>query len=68
MYLYRMEVELRDRSVQLVVMAETDEQAFDSLEELIGRFYVKTPDVQSAAIIEKKRAVKGSGYVLDPGV
>lgn len=65
MYLYKMEVELRDRTIHLVLLAERDEEAFDQIEELLARFYVKVPEVVEAAIIEKKRATKGAGYVMD---
>lgn len=66
MFIYKMEVTLRTQSVHLVVMAENDAQAFDYLEDLLVRHYVKAPEVTEASIIEKKRAVKGSGYVIEP--
>ncbi|WP_284640933.1 DUF3906 family protein [Paenibacillus silviterrae] len=65
MYMYKMEVELRTHSIHVIVMAENDAQAFEYLEELLVRHYVKSPEVTEASIIEKKRAVKGSGYVIE---
>jgi hypothetical protein len=65
MYIYKMEVELRERSVHVIVMAEDDAQAFEYLEDMLVRHFVKNPEVVEASIIEKKRAVKGSGYVLE---
>ncbi|MED4602486.1 DUF3906 family protein [Paenibacillus validus] len=51
MYLYNMEIELQDRQIRLVVLAERDEEAFDQIEGLLARFYVKTPEVLEAAIV-----------------
>jgi hypothetical protein len=65
MYMYKLEVELKERKVYIIVMAENDEQAFEFLEEQLVRHFVHNPDVVEASIVEKKRAVKGSGYVLD---
>jgi hypothetical protein len=65
MYMYKLEVELKERKVYVIVMAENDEQAFEFLEEQLVRYFVHNPDVVEASIVEKKRAVKGSGYVLD---
>ncbi|MBP1154755.1 MULTISPECIES: DUF3906 family protein [unclassified Paenibacillus] len=65
MFIYKMEVELKEQPIHLVVMAENDEQAFDGLEELLVRHFVRTPEVLEASIIEKKRAVKGAGYVIE---
>ncbi|MCZ8512070.1 DUF3906 family protein [Paenibacillus filicis] len=65
MYIYKMEVELKDQEVHLIVIAENDEQAFDFLEEQLVKHFVNNPEVISASIIEKKRAVKGAGYVIE---
>lgn len=65
MYIYKMEVELKDQQVYLIVMAESDEQAFDYLEEQLVRHFVNNPEVVQASVIEKKRAVKGAGYVIE---
>ncbi|TVY08242.1 DUF3906 family protein [Paenibacillus cremeus] len=66
MYMYKMEVELeKEGLVHLIIMAETDEQAFDYLEEHLVRHFIHNPEVREASIIEKKRAVKGSGYVIE---
>jgi hypothetical protein len=65
MYMYKLEVELKEQKVYVIVMAEHDEQAFEYLEEQLVRHFVHNPEVTEASIIEKKRAVKGSGYVLD---
>ncbi|OXM84139.1 DUF3906 family protein [Paenibacillus rigui] len=68
MYMYKLEVELKEQTAHVIVMAENDEQAFDYLEEHLVRHFVYNPEVVEASIIEKKRAVKGSGYVIAPEV
>lgn len=65
MYIYKMEVKLKEQPIHIVLMAENDEQAFDGLEELLARHFVRSPEVLEASIIEKKRAVKGAGYVIE---
>jgi hypothetical protein len=65
MYIYKLEVELKDKQIHLVVTAETDEQAFGYLEEVLTRHYVSKPEVLEASIVEKKRAVKGASYVME---
>lgn len=65
MYLYKLEVELKDQMVYMAVLAETDAQAFDYLDEYLVRHFISNPEVVEASIIEKKRAVKGAGYVIE---
>ncbi|MCS7460164.1 DUF3906 family protein [Paenibacillus doosanensis] len=65
MYLYKLEVELKDQKVYVTLLAENDAQAFDYLEEQLVRHFIRNPEVVEASIIEKKRAVKGSGYVIE---
>ncbi|WP_282936731.1 DUF3906 family protein [Paenibacillus sp. RC67] len=65
MYLYKLEVELKDQKVYITVLAENDVQAFDYLEEQLVRQFVSNPEVVEASIIEKKRAVKGAGYTIE---
>lgn len=65
MYLYKLEIELADRSVFLVLVADSDETAFDYMEDHLARTYTVVPDVKQAAIVEKKRVTKGAGYLVD---
>lgn len=67
MYMYKLEVSLKEQQTYVVLMAENDEQAFDYLEELLARHFVKSPEVLEASIVEKKRVAKGSGYVIECG-
>ncbi|MFH5185489.1 DUF3906 family protein [Paenibacillus sp. TAB 01] len=68
MYMYKLEVELRSRTIHVILMAEQDAQAFDYLEEHLVRHFTPTPEVIGASILDKKRAVKGAGYVIAPKV
>ncbi|MGF7031385.1 hypothetical protein J2T17_002296 [Paenibacillus mucilaginosus] len=68
MFMYKIEVELHEETVFVVLMAEDDAQAFDALEETLVRHYAPSPDVVDASILEKKRAVKGSAYVIEPRI
>ncbi|WP_341538180.1 DUF3906 family protein [Paenibacillus xerothermodurans] len=64
--MYKLEVELKEeQKVHVIVLAEDDAQAFDFLEEQMVRHFIHTPEVAEATIIEKKRAVKGAGYVVE---
>ncbi|KPV59500.1 hypothetical protein QJ48_10475 [Paenibacillus sp. A3] len=65
MYIYKLEVELQEQPIRVVVMAENDEQTFALLDELLARHFVRSPEVLGATIVEKKRAVKGAGYVIE---
>ncbi|UUZ79995.1 DUF3906 family protein [Paenibacillus sp. P26] len=65
MYIYKLEIELTDQLAHLIVLAENDEQAFDYVEDQLVRHFVHNPEVKQASIIEKKRAVKGAGYIIE---
>ncbi|MFD2613254.1 DUF3906 family protein [Paenibacillus gansuensis] len=65
MYLYKLEVELPDQMIYLIVVAENDEKAFDYIEPVSAKYYIATPEMKSVAIVEKKRIEKGSGYVIE---
>jgi hypothetical protein len=65
MYMYKLEIETSDGVVYLIVIAETDEKAFDYVEGLLVRHFTVSPEVKSETIIEKKRVSAGSGYVIE---
>lgn len=68
MFVYKVEVSLSDGNVSVIVLAETDEAAFGYVESHLVRHFVRMPEVREIAIVEKKRAEKGSGYVIETGV
>jgi hypothetical protein len=65
MFMYKLEIELQEQTVYLVVIAESDEKAFEYVEAQLTRHFIASPKVKSAAIVEKKRVEKGSGYVIE---
>lgn len=67
MFMYKLEIKLEERNACLVVLAETDEAAFSSVEGHLVRHYIKLPEVLETVIVEKKRVEKGSGYVIETG-
>jgi hypothetical protein len=64
MFLYKIEIELEQGSGQLIVLAETDEKAFETVDSQLERHYLKMPVLKSAAIVEKKRTSPGAGYYV----
>ena len=65
MFMYRLEVELSDQKIAMVVIADSDEKAFDYVEASLDRHFIKKPTVIEAAILEKKRLEKGSAYIIE---
>jgi len=61
MYLYKLEIQLETHTDVLIVLAENDGKAFDSVESHLARHYIATPKV----IVERKRADKGTGYLVE---
>ena len=64
MFLYKIEIELKDQTAYLILLAPTDEEAFDHVDSHVARHFIKSPEIISAAIVEKKRTEAGSGYVI----
>lgn len=65
MFLYRIEVEMTDKTGYLIILAKDDEEAFDYVESMIVRHYVHRPTIQSSTIVEKKRVAAGAGYFIE---
>lgn len=65
MFMYKLELTLEDREVVMIVIAENDQKAFDSVEASLARHYIKLPVLNEAVIIEKKRVEKGSAFIID---
>ncbi|MDP5274532.1 DUF3906 family protein [Chengkuizengella axinellae] len=68
MFLYKLEIQLKDQIIYLVVIAESDEKAFDYAESSVAVHFVKMPEVLESCIVEKKRLTKGSGYVIETNI
>jgi hypothetical protein len=65
-FLYKIEIRHEDGdSSTVVVIAESDEKAFSSAENQLDRHFIKPKKAIEIAMIEKKRAEKGSGFVIE---
>lgn len=67
MFLYKIEIELKEQLVYLLVIAESDEKAFSYVEGHLARHFIANPEVKETSIVEKKRVEKGSGYIIETG-
>ena len=65
MYLYKLEFELEQNKVHLVVAAENDAEAFKYADAELEKHFVAMPEVKEAALVEKKPIRKGIGYVIE---
>ncbi|RAL24435.1 DUF3906 family protein [Thermoflavimicrobium daqui] len=68
LYLYRIQVEGEEKTFHLVVVASSDEKAFDTAEKELERYMLVSPKVKEWLLLEKKRIRSGAGYVIDPTV
>ncbi|MDA5109702.1 MULTISPECIES: DUF3906 family protein [Brevibacillus] len=65
-YLYKLEAELADRLLTVVVVAQSDERAFSSAENNILRHTVAPPQIKQLSLVEKKPLGRqGVGYVIE---
>ncbi|QMV43856.1 DUF3906 family protein [Cohnella cholangitidis] len=65
MFLYKLEVQLADKEVVLIVMGDNDEEVMREAEMNLSKHYVIPPVIREIALIEKKRANKGTAYVIE---
>jgi hypothetical protein len=65
MYLYKLEIAIEGKLTLLITVAASDEKAFEYVEGHIARYFIRTPKMDSIAIIEKKRLDPGAGYVIE---
>lgn len=65
MYLYKLEVQLADNEVVLIVMGDSDEEVMNEAENHINKHFIIPPVIREIVLIEKRRANKGSSYVVE---
>ncbi|TFE30749.1 DUF3906 family protein [Cohnella luojiensis] len=65
MYLYKLEVQLEDKEVVLIVMGDSDEEVMHEAEVHINKHFIIPPFIREIVLIEKRRANKGSAYVIE---
>lgn len=67
MFIYRFEVLFTDESrTAVVVIHKDEEQAFRSAQNQIERHFLPPKAIKELAIVEKKPAEAGRGYVIAP--
>ncbi len=64
MFMYRMEAQHKVTLDVLIVISESDEQAFSYAEELLEQHYLVKPEGVQLSIIAKKYIKAGSGYLI----
>ncbi|MDQ0339988.1 hypothetical protein J2S00_002783 [Caldalkalibacillus uzonensis] len=66
-YLYRLEMKVDGQPVEVIVAAENHERAFAIAEIEVEKMYLRLPQLEEMAIVEKKKIGRGSGYVVADG-
>lgn len=64
-YLYKFEIRMADRSAVLILMEESERNAMDAVDAHLSKHYIETPEVREIVLVEKRRAMKGAGYVVE---
>lgn len=65
MYLYKLEFQIGEKTVHVIVAADSDEQAFKYADAELEKHFITMPNIAEAAIVEKKSVRKGTGYVIE---
>ncbi|GEN33904.1 DUF3906 family protein [Aneurinibacillus danicus] len=66
MFAYRFEVIFSDESrAAVVVIHDNEEEAFRSAQNQIDRYFLPSKSIKELAIVEKKPAEAGWGYVIE---
>jgi hypothetical protein len=65
MFLYKLEVQLADRQTVLILMGDSDHEVMDSVEAHLSKHFIGNPEVKEIVLVEKRRANKGAGYVIE---
>ncbi|KIV56964.1 hypothetical protein AM501_27190 [Aneurinibacillus migulanus] len=67
MFIYRLEVTFEDESTAaVVVIHDSEEKVFHSAQNQIERYWLSAKPIKELAIVEKKPAEAGRGYVIKP--
>ncbi len=65
MFLYKLEVQLANREVVMIVMGDSDEEVLNEAEIHLSKYYVEPPVIREIVLIEKRRANKGAAYIIE---
>nr|WP_275580450.1 DUF3906 family protein [Metabacillus iocasae] len=62
--MYRFEVTISDQIMHVIIVANSDEHAFELVDVELEKHFLKMPDVKETVLYEKKRIRGGTGFVL----
>jgi hypothetical protein len=65
MFLYKFEVQMADRQAVLILMGDSDQEVMDSAQVHLSKFYTGAPEILEIVLVEKRRAGKDAGYVIE---
>jgi hypothetical protein len=65
MFLYKLEVQLANKEIVMIVMGDSDEEVMNEVEIHLSKHYVEPPIVREIVLIEKRRANKGAAYIIE---
>ncbi|MFA1710744.1 DUF3906 family protein [Peribacillus frigoritolerans] len=64
MNLYRFEVTIKEKPIHVIIVADSDEKAFELVDIELEKHYLKMPDVDDISLYEKRKIKNGAGFVL----
>ncbi|WP_407406885.1 DUF3906 family protein [Peribacillus sp.] len=64
MNLYRFEVTIKNELCHVVIVADSDEMAFQLVDIELEKRFLKMPMVNDVSLYEKKQIKNGAGFVL----
>ncbi len=64
MNLYRFEVTIKEKPIHVIIVADSDEKAFELVDIELEKHYLKMPEVDDISLYEKRKIKNGAGFVL----
>ncbi|TFH62831.1 DUF3906 family protein [Peribacillus frigoritolerans] len=64
MNLYRFEVTINEKPIHVIIVADSDEKAFELVDIELEKHYLKMPEVDDISLYEKRKIKNGAGFVL----
>ena len=64
MNLYRFEVTIKEKPIHVIIVADSDEKAFELVDIELEKHYLKMPEVDDISLYEKRKITNGAGFVL----
>ncbi|CAH0137424.1 DUF3906 family protein [Peribacillus sp. NPDC101481] len=64
MNLYRFEVTIKEKPIHVIIVADSDEKAFDLVDIELEKHFLKMPEVDDISLYEKRKIKNGAGFVL----